>query len=988
MPPMYFEVQRLLLQNIDDLRREVLIRTEELLSVVSSMDQFTDLPAADPLAHKQEGSIAELGLRLAAEDYSVNMSGNKTSVGSVFTEKKRASVTGRASKEKRNSMSGAPADLLWFRKASAAAAAVGSSEDAKKKSHQSLGRQISVKNVSNNLQSEQQAKVDIIELGGSGLQMPHSGNQSAASLAQMRRVSSHQSNTSNEAHGHEAAFVEIEMEEAGLKMPPQTLFSAHQETEGNEHGLKIPHANTSTKGNEIYKSNNSIETEGLKFPPTASQLSISVTPATLHQTLETTTRDSKADRRIAGSEKRVKSLPVPPPPTDPRRSSGESSKSTERTSTSSGRVGWNMIKATVAFHSALKSVDSRFSSTAEPRASKAEGEHVAVIQEESGHENDGLNSNLPLDAPAKSSMVKRKSSQGSESEEIKQAKAKILNLKSEDQCESLDSLVPTTTTTRAKSENVLHKQPKVTPPQLPISEEFKNWHFTLSFLIPCYDNKGRVIDIDQFERKDIEDAVFSACGLHPRSLFMSYWDFGMSLFHFICIWLVPFCICYQKTLQDYEEAPSINPMINITFSFVCSIVFLCDSVVSVMTPQPIAAYSMCSFRDYELSRQTLNDWTVTLMKKYLIYHFLSTVPWDVIFQTYDWHVYLQILRIFRLYTLPQRLNNCAIYKHLFIRMEKLCGSAFGEIFPICVVMFFVLHINACLMFLMGKWSHFVGWEIIWEEFHGAGVGQFYAWTYYMTVGNMLPMSFMFHTTEEIALGILSMVAGSIMFACFIGSISAATLSFDTSGRLFNQKMDELKDYMKWKNVSDETRQRLITYYETKYRGKYFEEGSLLADMNDSLRTEVSLHNTRRLIEQVPFLRRMEKDGRNEIFYGRIAAALIACYYTPGDYITKQGDSGLEMYFILQGKVNIFIGDVKVTSLYDGAYVGEVALITKALRTATIQAALPSVLYRLNGNDFQKILNDFPDMKVKIDNLARNGGRTLDKMKKISGMGDV
>ncbi|TPX52163.1 hypothetical protein CcCBS67573_g09927 [Chytriomyces confervae] len=868
MPPMYFEVQRLLLQNIDDLRREVLIRTEELLSVVSSMDQFTDLPA-DHLSHKQEGSIAELGLRLAAEDYSVNMSGNKTSVGSVFTEKKRASVTGRTSKEKRNSMSGAPADLLWFRNASAAAAADGSSEDAslaKKKSHQSLGRQISVKNANNALQSEQQAKVDIIELSGSGLQMPYSGNQSAASLTQMRRANSHQSNASNEAHGHKAGFVEIEMEEAGLKMPPQTLFSAHQETEENDHGLKIPHASTSARGNELYKSNNSIETEGLKFPPTANQLSVSVTPATLHQTLENTTRDSKADRRSASSERRVKSSPVPPPPTDPRRSSGESSKSVERKSTSSGRVGWNMIKATVAFHSALKSVDSRFSNTAEPRASKGEGEHVA--------------------------------------------------------------------------------------------------------------------------RKDIEDAVFSACGLHPRSLFMSYWDFGMSLFHFICIWLVPFCICYQKTLQDYEEAPSINPMINITFSIVCSIVFLCDSVVSVMTPQPIAAYSMCSFRDYELSRQTLNDWTVTWMKKYLIYHFLSTVPWDVIFQTYDWHVYLQILRIFRLYTLPQRLNNCAIYKHLFIRMDKLCGSAFGEIFPICVVMFFVLHINACLMFLMGKWSHFVGWEIIWEEFHGAGVGQFYAWTYYMTVGNMLPMSFMFHTTEEIALGILSMVAGSIMFACFIGSISAATLSFDTSGRLFNQKMDELKDYMKWKNVSDETRQRLITYYETKYRGKYFEEGSLLADMNDSLRTEVSLHNTRRLIEQVPFLRRMEKDGRNEIFYGRIAAALIACYYTPGDYITKQGDSGLEMYFILQGKVNIFIGDVKVTSLYDGAYVGEVALITKALRTATIQAALPSVLYRLNGNDFQKVLNDFPDMKVKIDNLARNGGRTLDKMKKISGMGDV
>ncbi|KAI8619992.1 cyclic nucleotide-binding-like protein [Chytriomyces sp. MP71] len=198
-------------------------------------------------------------------------------------------------------------------------------------------------------------------------------------------------------------------------------------------------------------------------------------------------------------------------------------------------------------------------------------------------------------------------------------------------------------------------------------------------------------------------------------------------------------------------------------------------------------------------------------------------------------------------------------------------------------------------------------------------------------------------------------------------------------------MDELKDYMKWKNVSEETRQRLIAYYETKYRGKYFEEESLLADMNESLRTEVSLHNTRRLIEQVPFLRRIENDGRDEIFYGRIAAALHACYFTPGDCITKQGDSGLDMFFIQQGKVNVIINDVKVTSLYDDAYIGEVALVTKALRTATIQAAMPSVLYRLTAVDFQQILRDFPDMKTKIDNLARNGGKTLDKMKKLSGM---
>ncbi|KAJ3027378.1 UNVERIFIED_CONTAM: Potassium/sodium hyperpolarization-activated cyclic nucleotide-gated channel 4, partial [Siphonaria sp. JEL0065] len=127
--------------------------------------------------------------------------------------------------------------------------------------------------------------------------------------------------------------------------------------------------------------------------------------------------------------------------------------------------------------------------------------------------------------------------------------------------------------------------------------------------------------------------------------------------------------------------------------------------------------------------------------------------------------------------------------------------------------------------------------------------------------------------------------------------------------------------VKWKNLSNETKEKLISYYETKYRGKYFEEDTLLSDMNDSLREEISCHNTRKLIEKVPFLKREEGDGRDEIFFNKMATILHARYYITGDFITKQGDSGNDMYFILSGKVNVFVNGTKVVSLYDGAYIG-------------------------------------------------------------------
>ncbi|KAJ3007185.1 UNVERIFIED_CONTAM: Potassium/sodium hyperpolarization-activated cyclic nucleotide-gated channel 4 [Siphonaria sp. JEL0065] len=195
------------------------------------------------------------------------------------------------------------------------------------------------------------------------------------------------------------------------------------------------------------------------------------------------------------------------------------------------------------------------------------------------------------------------------------------------------------------------------------------------------------------------------------------------------------------------------------------------------------------------------------------------------------------------------------------------------------------------------------------------------------------------------------------------------MSINPSGRLYTQKMEELNDYVKWKNLNLDTQKKLFSYYETKYRGKYFEEEALLLEMNESLRAEISLQNTRALIERVPFLRRNMGDGRDEIFFGRLATILHAQYFVKNDFVTKQGDYGFDMYFILSGMVNVFVNDRKVISLYDGAYFGEVALIAKILRTATVQATTPSVLYRLTYNDFHSVLAEFDDMKLKINMLA-------------------
>jgi hypothetical protein len=120
------------------------------------------------------------------------------------------------------------------------------------------------------------------------------------------------------------------------------------------------------------------------------------------------------------------------------------------------------------------------------------------------------------------------------------------------------------------------------------------------------------------------------------------------------------------------------------------------------------------------------------------------------------------------------------------------------------------------------------------------------------------------------------------------------MGMDAPGKMFRQKMDELNDYMNWKNLNPITRMKVKRYYDVKYRGKFFEEGTLLDEMNESLRSEIAIHNCRELITKVPFLKRDENDGRDEMFLGKIATSLTPCYFVAGDVVINQGEIGCEM----------------------------------------------------------------------------------------------
>jgi len=76
-------------------------------------------------------------------------------------------------------------------------------------------------------------------------------------------------------------------------------------------------------------------------------------------------------------------------------------------------------------------------------------------------------------------------------------------------------------------------------------------------------------------------------------------------------------------------------------------------------------------------------------------------------------------------------------------------------------------------------------------------------------------------------------------------------------------------------------------------------------------------------------------------------------FLPDEYIFRQGEKGDKAYLLLDGRVAIEVNDKKVSEISEMEIFGEMSLILKKPRSASIKVLKPSVVLPID----QAILND-------------------------------
>lgn len=88
-------------------------------------------------------------------------------------------------------------------------------------------------------------------------------------------------------------------------------------------------------------------------------------------------------------------------------------------------------------------------------------------------------------------------------------------------------------------------------------------------------------------------------------------------------------------------------------------------------------------------------------------------------------------------------------------------------------------------------------------------------------------------------------------------------------------------------------------------------------------------------------------------------------YDSGQRILEEGDEGDEMFIVLSGHVRVLTGESKLTLLGPGEHFGEMALVDKAPRSASVVSEGTSKLMVMKRRDFFDIVRKDHDVAVKL-----------------------
>jgi CRP/FNR family cyclic AMP-dependent transcriptional regulator len=115
-----------------------------------------------------------------------------------------------------------------------------------------------------------------------------------------------------------------------------------------------------------------------------------------------------------------------------------------------------------------------------------------------------------------------------------------------------------------------------------------------------------------------------------------------------------------------------------------------------------------------------------------------------------------------------------------------------------------------------------------------------------------------------------------------------------------------------------------------------------------------------LLKRVPLFSRLDKKALQAV--AQIADELDL---PAGKEMAIEGDRGREFFVLLDGEADVKKGDTSINTMKEGDFFGEIALVTKMPRTASVIATTDVRVLVITERDFDALLKKSPDVGRRV-----------------------
>ena len=382
-----------------------------------------------------------------------------------------------------------------------------------------------------------------------------------------------------------------------------------------------------------------------------------------------------------------------------------------------------------------------------------------------------------------------------------------------------------------------------------------------------------------------------------------------------------------------------------------------DAIVSIIFIADLI-YHLRKFRKKRKAR--LNVTKSQKFKTYLFFAIdaIACIPFDIIFWAFGLAGASRVLKLIRLFRLVRIVKIFDILGNLAIIPRYIKIQMVG------VGVLIAIHWVACI------------WIFIYPDLGELSRTDYYIKAFYWAVTTLTTVGYGDITPTTTGGRIYTMavmMVGVGFYGVIIGNITRIMAEEARYKEQTKEKFAELSLFMKHYHIPERLQGAVFNYYNHLYSKRLSDnDQKIIGELPAALKGELQIYMNMKLIRNLPVFKYCSLPCLKEI-----AASLEQHNFGPHDNIIRIGDLGEEMFVIGHGIVDVSLADGNVVAqLHEGQFFGEAALLKETTRNANVRANTYCDLYKLNKDDFLRIIKSFPELLENMEEVTKR--RASDK----------